>query len=73
VSEPVFRLGVSRTASRERLTLWEQLQRWFRKTPASPRLAAIPRPPRSVLLSRTTAEITEDSPESGRAGGSKRH
>lgn len=62
MSEPVFRLGESRAAGRERLPFWQRLKKWFRGRNTPP-LGRLPRPPRSVLLRQTLAEDVRKSSE----------
>lgn len=67
MNEPELRLGATRAAPRQRLTLWESVRGWWRKAPAQSRLAALPKPPRAVLLRRTLAEDTRSEAEHGPA------
>jgi hypothetical protein len=60
MSEPVLRLGESRSHPHATGTLWGILKHWLFGDPAPVKPAVLPRPPKSVLASRTLAKLSGD-------------
>jgi hypothetical protein len=56
--EPVMLLGVSRSGGHQRFSLREMLRSLFRSKQPPARSPRLPKPSRSVLASRTTAELS---------------